>query len=271
MNLSSIKEYEVHSASELLALCSKFQSSEYRATDIWFRGVKSCDFGLIPSIHRDRELWDSEEQIINEFFLFSRPFIKTVPKDGYEWLSLMQHHGVPTRLLDWSQSCLIALYFAISDWDPAKPTTPCVWILDPEELNQAMDIKACTFIPTTDACYPWLNESLRIPMQKPDTTSEADPQKPIAIYMSHTHERLAAQRGAFTLHGEYSRCLSEFAEAAKLKRLRRAKIMGITDKAKKDAILHELYLAGVTQFTIYPGLDSLAKSVVWTYTRSRSE
>jgi hypothetical protein len=55
---------------------------------------------------------DYEKETLNRFKLRANPEIVPAPKDDWEWLALAQHHGLPTRLLDWTSSPLIALYFA---------------------------------------------------------------------------------------------------------------------------------------------------------------
>jgi hypothetical protein len=64
------------------------------------------------------------------------PLIVNRPADEWEWLFLMQHHGLPTRLLDWSESVLVSLYFAVTD-DEGKHGNDdgCIWALHPQELN----------------------------------------------------------------------------------------------------------------------------------------
>jgi hypothetical protein len=54
-----------------------------------------------------------EQVLIRRFKNEARPYLKYDPKSDWEWLSLAQHHGLPTRLLDWSHSGLVAAFFAI--------------------------------------------------------------------------------------------------------------------------------------------------------------
>jgi len=93
-----------------------------------YRGVSDKSFDLIPSLGRieNEELSKMDDATIISFLdlrekemldLFkskSIPYLNYNPNTYYEWLVLAQHHGVPTRLLDWSTNCLVALYFAIN-------------------------------------------------------------------------------------------------------------------------------------------------------------
>jgi FRG domain-containing protein len=96
-----------------------------------FRGVLSKRFKLIPKIGRAEShkigfgyTTEQEQWILREFKRLSPRFLTTnlMPKNDWDWLALAQHHGLPTRLLDWSFSPLVASYFAVSDQDLDEDT-----------------------------------------------------------------------------------------------------------------------------------------------------
>ncbi|WP_171393668.1 type I restriction-modification system subunit M [Vibrio mediterranei] len=88
-----------------------------------YRGIKDEDFKLEPSIMRlgytdEDELIKAEKRLFKAFKQQALPHLEYTPKNDWEWLALAQHHGLPTRLLDWSKNPLIALYFAIEEEKP---------------------------------------------------------------------------------------------------------------------------------------------------------
>lgn len=90
-----------------------------------FRGVTDIDkHMLIPSVARDWTegtfpLLGLEKQILSEFKRRALPWLSQFhPRNEWEWLMLAQHHGVPTRLLDWTTNPLVGLFFACrGHWD----------------------------------------------------------------------------------------------------------------------------------------------------------
>jgi hypothetical protein len=83
---------------------------------VW-RGIKKIKSQpLVPSIgrkHTDiRKLLRLEKAIFHDFKEFALPHLDIVPRDDWEWLALGQHHGLPTRLMDWSSNPLVGAYFA---------------------------------------------------------------------------------------------------------------------------------------------------------------
>jgi hypothetical protein len=79
----------------------------------WYRGQADATWGLTPTIGRNPDHLQAELTIIKLFRQNARPHLREYPGTDWEWVFLMQHHRAPTRLLDWSESPLVALYFAL--------------------------------------------------------------------------------------------------------------------------------------------------------------
>ncbi|MCL4274161.1 MAG: FRG domain-containing protein [Anaerolineales bacterium] len=81
-----------------------------------FRGVSQENFELIPSVGRDWsekiDLIDWEREFLKRFREQSIAYVNPIPSNNWEWLMVAQHHGMHTRLLDWTGNPLVALYFA---------------------------------------------------------------------------------------------------------------------------------------------------------------
>ncbi|WP_366041564.1 FRG domain-containing protein [Pseudoalteromonas sp. XMcav2-N] len=107
--------------------------------DLWFRGVGSIDFRLIPQARWMQLDAETEDTIAYRFLRDYGKYVESnESNESNPWkvYALMQDHGLPTRLLDWSRSPLVALYFALTQ-DTTTTDNPRqgVWVLDPHLMN----------------------------------------------------------------------------------------------------------------------------------------
>jgi hypothetical protein len=119
------------------------ESGDVNETAWMFRGLKHSSYSLSPTIERvanGKREWPAFESMIKEEFQAkARMHIdpRDIPQDPLSWLALMQHHGVPTRLLDFTFSPYVALYFALRNREPS-PKPVAVWAIDSQRLREAI-------------------------------------------------------------------------------------------------------------------------------------
>jgi hypothetical protein len=184
-----------------------------------------------------------------------RPLTEDRPNDTLEWLLLMQHHGLPTRLLDWSKNAFTALYFAIRKHDQKQEIDAAVWVLDPRRLNEACKLGR-------SIAFPRPEQKARIKefclLDKPLKS----PTFPIPLIPPHMSPRITAQRSRFTLHPDKCNELERFAKITSKKDRCWYLVKLRIPWSVQPRILRALRLVGVTQPEITPGLDSLATEIL---------
>ena len=132
---------------------------DQRAKTEWYRGHAESQWGLLPAVCRLNGYTSRREIDMNLAYQRNVSFIPDLPpaNDAGVWLSLMQHHRLPTRLLDWTESSTIALFFAIEEhaqyvrWKRTELFSPVVWMVNPFALNWVSTQHAASIIPST---YP---------------------------------------------------------------------------------------------------------------------
>jgi hypothetical protein len=178
---------------------------------------------------------------------------ESVPADYWGWYFLMQHYGAPTRLLDWTDSALVALFFALNSESkvPKDREDAAVWMLDPWWLNRRVLKDESILLPSFESAAAYLGEPYENLNDCGHTVVK--PQYPAAIDPPFLARRVAVQRSHFTIFGWARDGMMRLAEAkeARLIRIRIA-------KSALPQMRADLITAGVTDTTIYPDLRGLA-------------
>jgi FRG domain len=207
--------------------------------DPWFRGQGESSWKLLPTLGRlgqtDHFYRVKEQRLFWDFRMLGSHLL---PQQTSNWgiLCQMQHHGIPTRLLDWTNSFSTALFFALS----TGASTPTVWILNPYELNRMFGKDPAVS-----------NLSVSSKMDYIDfVNASTKPAGAYAVAGDAILERVRAQGGSFSLHGDLNTPLEDVAGGCLSKHV-------LPDAAIADACRF-LRLAGTNEFGIRPDLDGLS-------------
>ena len=220
---------------------------------IWYRGQANKSWPLVPGYFRLSKA-PSESTLIKQFRQNASMLIDKTPKASFDWLFLMQHYGVPTRLLDWSESPLVALYFSIENHGHHSNTDAALWVLRPSELNKNAGINdgdEAFFIPSFEDSE-LENYSVEILAQ-----NSRNKLKPLATIATRNNPRIQAQHGVFTIHHHDRIALELVGDMTHI-------IKYIIPNECKATISKQLSLLGIRKFQLFPELASIGDIIKGT-------
>lgn len=134
------------------------------------RGVSNHEYPLLPSLFRHNDVESADVREHNLMWVFkthAKPHLQSNPESEVEWLTIAQHHGLPTRLLDWSLSPLIACFFAVYS---LSKSDGAIYVYDIGRFKKEEEIDSSTL------------------------------KDIVAFFPSHATRRVTAQSGMFTIH-----------------------------------------------------------------------
>jgi hypothetical protein len=210
-----------------------------------FRGQTDATWPLLPGLSRRKHLF--EQDIIdieeNAYFDFVTRAGDLLPVGNDSWANIfaMQHHGMPTRLLDWSETFAVALFFAMNG--PTDKSS-VVWILDPFALNKRGANREELLHPNDlessyDEMYVLRTKTLGA--------------SALALSPLRHHPRVFHQKAAFTIHDDLTtpldRLYPQFVTKVEIP---------VTARSGAEEFLK---LAGVSYFSLFPDLDGLVRDL----------
>lgn len=226
-----VEEYKINNLIDYLKILEKYNFD-------MFRGHADGNWKLLPKIGRMFKLlegyqdWKTfEDDILLRFQKYGIQYLKKEPKNMIEWLVIGQHHGLPTRLLDWTKNPLKALFFSIIE------------------------------LPNIDGCV-WAYE-LSFWSEKLENLDKIDCLNP--YYPDQINERLIAQEGCFTLHPfpQKNVPLIPIENIKFHHKSIRSLVKIIIPNKKKDIIRFDLDKFGINYRSLFPDLDGLTKQLYW--------
>lgn len=201
-----------------------------------YRGVTDAkNHKLIPTIGR-RPFYDLdvEKEILEQFKRRSNASVPCMPQNDWDWLAMAQHYGLETRLLDWTTSPLIALYFA---------TRPCFKNGDLQACSKngvaVYKLHFCNYVNTREHKNPFDYNRIGV------------------LYPPHIAPRIAGQSGVFTIQPDPS---SELTIQKDERFPDDIEKLHISCEAASE-IQMSLYRLGIREDMLFPDLDGFSRGI----------
>lgn len=215
---------------------------------VWARGQARAEWPLVPLVHR-HYTHEMECALADGFRLKARTRQRDLPaaRDFVHWLPLMRHYGLPTRLLDWSESPLVAAFFAVAE---ASSADGAVWVLDPMGLiDPTADVPGVLLLPGFED-DPLLDSAFLQDVASPDEVK--------AVLAEEVDLRMTLQQSAFTIHGTKKPLEEVDGIGDHLMKL-------VIPASAKGPLRAELAQLGVRRRSLFPDLANLALDLAFEY------
>lgn len=197
--------------------------SKFRKTNIWlFRGHSNPEWDLIPKAGRDPYNKHNDIDIFKSWKRLAVNFLN-VSYDDWDMITIAQHHGLATRLLDWTFNPLVAVFFAVQNNEKYDAIIYAYY--NPYSIK-------------TDEINVFQHEG--IGKVKPNGTAA----------------RVVRQSGIFTIHNPPTLSLEDNLEDNILEKI-------IIDSSYRNELRFELSHYGINEFSLFPDLDGLSQHVNW--------
>lgn len=258
------KTYLLSNIQDAVAIATKLTHS-------WFRGHSRVIGTLTPRIYRP----NIRDEIVDEFrpameveiienFKGDAPTLAEGPVPGEDdhlgWLYLMQHYKTPTRLLDWSENALIALYFAVVE---DKHDDGELWCMFPLPLNRASHIGWGTPIIGRNPVLRYLTEEPYWAGTSEELAASMDmtvvPNRPVALDPRRNFRRMVTQASVFTIHPrpEDGHTIPELLSDET------ALVRYMVPADAKNRLRADLDALGIGDLSLFPDLEGLSRQVIF--------
>lgn len=200
-----------------------------------FRGQRKF-YPLLPSISRENNagnLIKNEKALLLELKKQGKKCLQIEPENDWEWLVVGQHHGLPTRILDWSFSPYVALWFALEK-SHEKNSAPEVWAFSPEKSD---------FIDSLSDTSPFQGSRTKI--------FETDFKIP----------RVREQKGCFTLFKYIDKKTSGFVPLERNSKVRKNICRVRVSVRNSGEMLEAIERKGIKSSNLFPDIDKVVKSI----------